>query len=60
MLARNNCEKEFWMGDLKHRDFKGVVISSQLESSQLEVDGDDDLLPDEVCTYIHIISLYAN
>ena len=51
MLARNNCEKEFWMGDLKHRDFKGVVISSQLESSQLEVDGDDDdLLPDEVCT----------
>ena len=52
MLARNNCASIFWMGNLKHRDIKGAEVSSQLENSQLEVDGDDDdLLPDEVRIY---------
>ena len=48
MCARNNCEKLFWMGNLKHRDLKGTERGSQLELAVDPSDDEDDLLPDEV------------
>ncbi|XP_065673752.1 Fanconi anemia group D2 protein isoform X6 [Hydra vulgaris] len=33
LLAYNNCENAFWLGNLKNRDLKGNEISSQVESS---------------------------
>ena len=33
MLAYNNCDSAFWLGNLKNRDLRGNEILSQVASS---------------------------
>ena len=36
MLAYNNCDSVFWLGNLKNRDLHGNEIQSQLNSTNRE------------------------
>ncbi|XP_065640806.1 Fanconi anemia group D2 protein isoform X2 [Hydra vulgaris] len=51
LLAYNNCENAFWLGNLKNRDLKGNEISSQVESSiaddESATEVDDEEIMDE-------------
>eukprot|EP01125_Pyxidicula_operculata_P006895 TRINITY_DN2364_c0_g1_i4.p1 TRINITY_DN2364_c0_g1~~TRINITY_DN2364_c0_g1_i4.p1 ORF type:complete len:899 (-),score=176.81 TRINITY_DN2364_c0_g1_i4:681-3377(-) len=42
LLLSNNCQQAFWVGNLKHKDIYGTIVSSQVAVESEEEDEDED------------------
>ena len=56
MLAYNNCDSAFWLGNLKNRDLKGNEILTQVENSSMQSEN-STIQTDEDAT--EVSSLYT-
>ena len=59
MLAYNNCDSAFWLGNLKNRDLQGNEILSQISNMDTQSD-DDDTASGSIRTGEEVRILFSN